>query len=285
MSKQYNIKWRIQDEEELQRVARNFNQKLAREIRKNPSNQYILPRFFNEKTDAFESKITVEKLKELIETRQDFNRYVNMLKRFSKKGAEEIVDAPGNLYESKTTRWQRDEMQRLASIVNQKRKKRLDLLNLIEMRDSEGKLGYTVGEMFGMGLASKNRLSPTKAFTPGQSQFDITYKFRGLMKESGTRYFRNRDQILKENYIRALQENYRYKDIADVILHIRTMDNDLFVLKFEARPDSMEIAYPSDEEQYERYLSQVRSYWLGNEDLTDLSSSLSGALIKRFTEL
>lgn len=281
MSKQYNIKWRIQDEEELQRVARNFNQKLAREIKKNPKNRIYLPQFFNESTETFESKIRVEKLKELIQTRQDFNRYVNMLKRFSRPGATDIIDAPGNLYESKITKWQRDEMIRLANIVNKKRKERLDLLNLVEMRDAEGKLGYTVGEMFGMGLASKNRLSPTKAFTPSQSMTDLRYKLNVLLNESRKNYFKDRDQILKDNFIRTLLQNYDEKDVKDVIKAIRKMDNSAFVLKFEAKGDAFEFAYPPDSEQYESYLSELKAYWIREDTILDYSSTLTSAIINQ----
>lgn len=285
MSKQYNIKWRIQDEEELQRVARNFNQKLAREIKKNPKNRTYLPQFFNESTETFESKIRVEKLKELTQTRQDFNRYVNMLKRFSRPGATDIIDAPGNLYESKITKWQRDEMIRLASIVNKKRKERLDLLNLVEMRDAEGKLGYTVGEMFGMGLASKNRLSPTKAFTPSQSMTDLRYKLNVLLKESRNNYFKDRDQILKDNFIRTLLQNYDKNDIKDVIEAIQKMDNNAFVLKFEAKGDAFEFAYPPDGDQYESYLSELKAYWIREDSILDFSPTLTSAIVDRLEEL
>ena len=57
MPKQYNIKWRIEDEKELRRVARNFNDKLRRLVSANPQNKNILPQFYNERTGEFESQI------------------------------------------------------------------------------------------------------------------------------------------------------------------------------------------------------------------------------------
>ena len=270
MPTQRNIKWRIRDEEELRRVARNFNDKLRRINKRSPELKNVLPQFYNEKSEQFESRITVESLKGLIETRQDFNRYVNMLKRFSKRGAETIVDAPGNEYGTKTTRWQLQETARLASIVNRRRQERLDRLNLVEMMNSSGKLGYTVGEMFGMGLASKNRLAPTKAFTPSQSQTDLKYKMRGLLSESASNYHHNRDVILKNNFIRTLEQNYKPSDISDVVSAIRSMNDDLFVLKFEAKGDAFEFAYPPDKEQYEAYLSELKAYWLGSTNIIEI---------------
>ena len=278
MSRQYNIKWREQDEKELRRVARNFNDKLRREVKKSPENKNILPQFYNEDTEQFESRITITMLHDLIKTRADYNRMLNMLKRFSQRGAEKIVDAPSNDYGTRTTKWQKQEMARMVGIVNRKRQERLDKLNLVEMMNSQGSLGYTLGQMFGMGLASKNKLSPTKAFTPSQSQTDLKYKFRGLLTESKTTYHQDRDMLLKENYIRTLQENYKSGDIQDVISKIRGMGNDAFVLKFEAKGDAFEFAYPPDEEQYQNYLSELKGYWL-NDSLLDYSPALTTALL------
>lgn len=281
MPEQYNIKWRVQDEKELRRVARNFNSKLRRLVKQHPENKNIFPQFYNRKTEEFESRITVDTLKDLIETRKDYNRQLNMLKRFSKRGAERIIDAPGNEYGTKTTVWQKQETARLAGIVNRKRQERLDRLNLVEMVNSEGKLGYTLGQMFGMGLASKNKLQPTNAFTPSQSQTDLKFKMRSLMGEATTNFHRNKDQILKDNYIRTLRENYKSGDIQDVIRKIKDMDPDAFILKFEAKGDSFEFAYPPDTEQYQNYLSELKGYWLRDDNLLNLSPALTSALLNQ----
>lgn len=262
MPKQSNIKWRVQDEQELRRVARNFNDKLRRLVKENPQNKNILPQFYNERTDQFESRITIKTLKDMIGTRSDYNRTLNMLKRFSRKGAETIIEAPDNEYGTKTTKWQRQETARLTAIVNRKRQERLDRLNMVEMMNSQGKLGYTVGQMFGMGLASKNKLSKTKGFTPSQTQTDVKWKFRGLLTESEQKYYADRDRILKDNYIRTLEQNYCKEDIQDVIDAIKRMNHETFILKFEAKGDAFEFAYPPDSEQYKAYLSELKGYWL-----------------------
>lgn len=279
MSGQYNIKWREQDEKELRRVARNFNDKLRRAIKKSPESKNILPQFYNESAEQFESRVTIEMLKDSIKTRSDYNRILNMLKRFSKRGAERIIDAPGNTYGSKTTVWQKEESIRLASIVNRKRQERLDMLNLVEMANSQGKLGYTLGEMFGMGLASKNKLTPTTSFTPGQSQTDIKEKFRALQLESRSYYYRDRDEILRENYIKSLEDNYDADAISGVVKKIRGMDIDAFVLKFEAKGDAFEFSYPGSKKQAKEYISEIEGYWM-NDSLLDYSPALTQALLK-----
>ena len=185
-------------------MARDFNRKLSRLIDANPNNVNIYPKFYNPATQQLESEVSISNLKELITTRADYNRYVNMLKRFLKEGAEDIVDAPGNEYGTKTTRWHIQEMNRLKANVNRKKEARLEEFKDIEMMSSEGSLGYSLGDRFGMGLASRNQLTPTKAFTPSQNQADINYKLSSLMKQSKSSYYRDKAQILKDNYVREI---------------------------------------------------------------------------------
>lgn len=281
MPRQYNIKWRVEDERELRRVARNFNDKLRRLVKENPENKNILPQFFNEKTQQFDSRITIQTLKSLIQTRQDYNRELNMLKRFSKRGAERIIEAPDNEYGSRTTVWQKNEMRRMASIVNQKRQERLDRLGLVEVMSAEGSMGYTLGQMFGMGLASRNQLQPTRAFTPAQSQTDLKQKLRMLQQEVRSRYHKDRDEILRDNYTRELLRNYDREDIQEVVDAIRKMPSDLFILKFEAKPDAWEYGYPPKKgtPEYDGYVSEMKGYWLGNTGGTDLSTGLTLATL------
>lgn len=283
MSKQYNIKWREQDEKELRRVVRNFNDKLQRLVKENPENQNILPQFWNEETQQFESRITIQNLKELIQTRADYNRQLNMLKRFGRRGAEEIIEAPTNEYGARTTKWQKSEMARMAQIVNRRRRERLENLENVKMLDSYGELGYTLGQRFGMGLASRNSLNPIKTFTASQTQADIKQKVRALMRESASNYAKDRDLMLKENFIKELKKNYNEADISDVIERIRSMDDDLFVLKFEARGDKFELAYPPDRgsEEYWNYVSELKGYWLRETTPLDVSKPLLTTILNQ----
>ena len=290
MSQQYNIKWRVEDEKELRRVARNFNDKLRRLNKKSPENKNILPQFYNERTGTFESRLTIAGLKDLIQTRQDYKRVLNMLKRFSVKGAETIIEAPGNEYGTRTTRWQRQETARLASLVNKKRQERLDRLGMVEVLSAQGPMGYTLGQMFGMGLASRNQLQPAKAFTKSQTATDLQYKLRSLLNESRTQYFKDQDEILKENYIRTLKQNYHDADIKDVIAKIKGMDHDMFVLMFEAKPDAFEYAYPEPKyikvdgkrqinPNYEAFVSELKGYWLKDVTFGDLSTAYTATMV------
>ena len=94
MAKQHPIKWKQTDDKELAKVVRNFNNKISRITKKNPDLKNALP-----------DKISVRQLKELINTRQDLKRELNALRRFSKRGAEEIITYGD--YNIKVTKWQK----------------------------------------------------------------------------------------------------------------------------------------------------------------------------------
>lgn len=279
MPRRYNIRWREQDEKELRRVVRNFNDKLRRLVKKNPANSNILPQFWNEKTQEFENRITIGQIKELIDTRQDYNRQLNMLKRFSRRGAERIVET-GSDYGARTTKWQEQEQKRLVQTVNRRRKARLETLNAVEMMNASGKLGYTLGQMFGMGLAEQNKLKPTQAFTRGQTQKDIKWKWRALQTEVKDTYYNERDEMFKENYIKAITENFDENDIKDVIANIRSMSSDEFYLKFEAKGDAFEWVYPPKKgtPEYSDYVSELRGYWQKGSFL-EMSPTLTSVMV------
>lgn len=267
MSRQSNIKWRIQDERELAQVARDFNSKVSGLIRANPDMKSVLPKFYNPLTQQLESEVAVTTLKSVISSRSDYKRVISMLKGFMKEGAEEIVDAPDNDYGTKTTRWHVQVMNRLANSSNKRKKERFDKLKDVEMKLGKEGLGYTIGERFGMGAASKLQLNPTKPFTPSQSSIDINFKLSSLLKQNKSSYYKEKDEILKENFIREIKRNYNRKDVRKVIKTIREMDNEKFVLRFEAHGDGMEMVYPPERgtPEYQANLEELNTYWVGKD--------------------
>lgn len=265
MSKFFNIKWRSQDEREARRVIRNFNDKIRREIAKNPRNKPALPQFFNQNTGEFESRITFENFKSMVNTRADYNRELNALRRFSKRGAEKIVNLPGNYNDARTTRWQLQELSRRTSIINQKRQARLEQKSALEIVNTMGKTGFNYGQVYAMGMVSDNILKPTTAYTEGMQQGDIKRKYRSLMIESQQRYYEARDIQLKENFIKGLEDTWTEDEIKEVVNKIRAMDPIEFLEKFDKKEgNTFEDIYFPDENSREDYLNQLKQYWLGN---------------------
>lgn len=249
MSKQHKIRWKQSDNDELARAVRNFNAKIKRISNKNPMIKNALP-----------EKVTVKQLKELIGTRQDLKRELNALRRFSKRGAEEIVSVPDNDYNLKITKWQRTEMNRRIGIINRKRKSRLEQLENMKMKSRGEDLGYTRGQL-GMGRATEISLKPMNAFTRRMSQSDLKWKWKSILNESQSDYFNKKDFQLRENYIKALSQNYNTNDIQSVIDEINKMDIKDFLQKFDEEGGTLEFAYPPNKEQYEGYVNALKATW------------------------
>ena len=252
MSRKYNIRWREADEKELKRVVKNYNAKLSRLAKKDPQNKNALP-----------ERVSAAQLRDMIETRQDLTRELNALRRFSQKGAEELVEVPENDYNLKITKWQKEEINRRVGVINRKRKERLQKMSDIEATSRGEKLGYKKGD-FGMGRADEHALAPLKGFTPGMNRKDLEKKFRQIMKESQSGYWNKRDEIMRGNYIKSLEQNFNPEDVKAIIEKIENMDFGEFRKIFEAEGGNFELSYPPDRQSYDAYLTGLESIWLPN---------------------
>ena len=253
MPRRYNIRWSEADDAELKRVVKNFNAKLTRLAAKDPGNKSALP-----------DRVSAAQLRDMIETRQDLNRELNALRRFSQRGAEELITAPDNDYNLKITKWQKEEINRRIGTINRKRSDRLKKMQDIEATSRGEKLGYTKGQI-GMGRAEEHSLQPIKGFTPKMNRQDLDKKFRQIIKESQSGYWDKRDEILRANYIKSLQQNFNPEDIEDIVEEIEDMDFSEFREKFEAEGGNFELSYPPDRESYDAYLTGLESIWLPNK--------------------
>lgn len=249
MSRKYNIRWQQSDNEQLTKAVKNFNAKIRRLEKKNPDIKNVLP-----------EKISVRQMKELIETRQDLKRELNALKRFSKRGSEEVVTLPDNDYKTKTTKWQKQEMTRRVAVINRKRKKKLEELKEIEQTLRGESLGYTKGDI-GMGRQEEIALKPMNAFTKKMNRKDLNFKFKNIMKESQLTYWDKSDLTLKENYIRSLEENFQYNDIKAITDKIRDMNMKDFKAIYYAEGGNFEMNYPGDKEEEDKNFTYLNSVW------------------------
>ena len=258
MAKYHRIKWRDDDLQELKRVVRNYNAKINRLARKDPKNKNVLP-----------DKVSVGQLKELINTRQDLKRELNSLKRFSRRGAEEIVTIPGNDYNLRITKWQQVEMNRRVAIINRRRETRLKLIEETEMTSRGEKLGYTRGDL-GMGKLEEVALRPMQAFTRSMGRTDLSEKWKSILAQSQSDYFTKRDYEVKANYLKGIRENYNFMSVKDVYDYIEKLDINEFFQIFNEEGGTFEIASPDGQldlkhEEYLSYENALRATWLPNK--------------------
>lgn len=253
MSRQYNIRWTQDDNEKLKKAVKNFNAKIKRLENKYPENKNALP-----------ERTSVKQMKELIETRTDLKRELNSLKRFTKRGAEEIVSVPNNDYNLQITKWQKNEMTRRVSIINRKRKRRLEEIQETPIMYKGEELGYKKGDI-GMGKAEEVSLKPMTPFTRKMTRKDLIYKYKHIISESQASYWNKREIAHKQQYIESLEQNYNPNDIKDVVEKIDKMDYKEFRKIFDSDGGSFEYSYPPNKKEYAKYLEHLRSVWTPNK--------------------
>lgn len=89
------IQWKKQDEKELKKAVTKFNKKVARLEKLKGSKDYL------------PEEVDFEGTKDLIQNRQELKRVINMLDRFTRKGAEKKVTLKSG---EEITAWQKNEI-------------------------------------------------------------------------------------------------------------------------------------------------------------------------------
>lgn len=245
------ISWNENQNDQLKKAVRNFNAKISRLEKKNPQMKNALP-----------EKVSVRQMKELIDTRTDLQREVKALQRFTQRGAEELVNVPGNEYNLKITKWQKKEMGIRLSTINKKRNKRRKEIADIDMTYKGEELGYKRGEL-GMGSMDENALKPMKSFTRYMNRADLKMKWKNMQIESQTSYWHKREMQHKQEYIDSIKRTYNTKDVKDVIKTIEEMDYPTFRKIFEAEGGTFEfVSDPPDlNEKYNEYVEALKTTW------------------------
>lgn len=267
MSKKSKIRWQKTDNKELEKAVRNFNAKITRIEKKNPELKNALP-----------ERASVRQLKDLINTRQDLNREINALKRFTDKknvidieynGKEkvyigiEVLPSPHD-YKAKITKWQKKEINRRLAFINKRRETRRKELEATPAVSRGKKLGYTRGE-FGIGKTRMLELSPLKGITPGTNEENIKKKYSSIVKQSQSDFYTIKDYRCKANYITGLYNNFNPDEIADVIKTVEEMSIKDFLETFNSDPDAdFSGLYPGNKAEERRYAKRLRAVWMPN---------------------
>lgn len=260
MSRKYNIRWTDADNREIAKAVKNFNAKITRLEKKLPA----------QKKNALPERVSAKALKDLVTTRQDLKRELNALRRFSERGAEQLVTLPDNDYNTDITKWQRNEMSRRGATINRKRTQRYK--DVFELPATSGgkELGYTIGqqqEFIGMGKIAENELKPVNVFTPSMTRTGAHHKFRALKIENQDAFWERKEAILRENYINELlKDKFDIADVEDIVEHIENMPFNDFYKTFLQEGGSMEDVYPPKKgsPEYQSQIEHLRSIWMPN---------------------
>lgn len=245
MPKQYNIRWTENDRRELQRSVKNFNAKVSR-----------LEKKYEGRTDVvIPERVKVKDLRELIGTRRDLQVELRSLQAFSRKGSEELVRADTNdtIY---LTKWQKKELIKRSKPINEERARRREELENKELIHKGTELGYTKGAL-GMGKTDTIMLRPTQPFTKSMTKADINKKLEHYRRESQSTYWKKRDLIMRESFIKALENNFNPSQVRKIIQNINRMDIEEFKNRLLSDPQDFDLAYTRSEDEAEATLEHL----------------------------
>lgn len=195
MSRRSNIKWRKSDRKKISNAVRQFNSKITRTLKLHPDFERFLP-----------DKISVKELTSKIETRNDFNREVNSLLRFLKKGAETPFTSKSGI---ETTKWGKQEISYKIAQINRSRTLRRKKANVSTFKGT-------------MGSIQENNLKP-KIFDINKiRKNDWKLFIENVEKQVKSNYYSDKMRIYKENYIKALSNVFGEKGnvITSIVLNI-----------------------------------------------------------------
>lgn len=246
MSRKSTFTWNDSNKNQLKQVVSDFNKKLTRLKKENPSIKSSLP-----------EKVKFSDIKKVIANKQEFNKNVKRLERFLKPNAEKLVEVKDTRENIKITKWQYQEMNKLVKDVNRNRKERWEQLASKQLKVGAEELNYTRGQV-GMGSQLENELKPTTAFSSSMENYDVKKRYKSLLIQSSSDYFRKRDYILRDNYIKTLKEEYG-NDSKEVVQKIKQMSIDDFLSTFYEQDHPFEFIYKN--EHYKDYLNVVRTTW------------------------
>lgn len=241
MPRQYNIKWRTEDKQQLSKVVRQFNAKLTRTSKKHPELKPYLP-----------ERLTVQGLKEQIHTRNDFNREVNSAKRFLKKGAEAPYTSEKGI---KTTEWERKEIGIKVATINRRKARERKTADVSSYKGT-------------MGSIRENNLLPKKYNIDKIKPTDWEKYVQSVEKQVASTYSTDMQTRYKENYIKGAENIFSPADAQAVVAIVSSIPDAEFMQLFYDDP-VLQLAFVYDPleanfkaEQVLKHLS-ARGY--GNE--------------------
>lgn len=204
---------------------RKFNAKRTRLIKQVPELIEFLP-----------EKASVKNIRNNITTRNDFNKQINSLERFMRKGSETpIVTAQG----VKTTKYEVNELRIKTQAINQKR--------AYELKNSG--ISTSAGTM---GSIRENSLKPKKFNLDAMNKGDWEHFKKSVEKQYNDRYQNERNQKYKENMIEGIRVVFGDEG-NDIIRLINKISADLLTEAYYKNPLlHIDFLYAPEDIQYKK---------------------------------
>lgn len=180
--------------QEINRTIRNFNQKIAR--------------LEKQERELLPSKISKKELKESVYTRQELQRRLKELQRFSKRGAEDIIETKGGV---KLTKYELDKIKRENARIKRNITREINRLKVEKPKVFGKKQTSTFSEMGDtdyLNLIARRKALEKDINKLSREEFE---RFTKLIEKTGKKqqYMNN---IFKDNYFEMLTDLAYYFD-------------------------------------------------------------------------
>lgn len=180
------MKWRQNDVNELRRVIRNFNNKLARVKQKDTEG----------KVKIYPERMRYKEVRDKILTREDYNRIIAEIKLFCARGMEDIYK---NKHKVEAMRWELEVEKIRIKYINKERARELRKINKIDIT-----IGGRKVETASITI-TKRELSPKKFnFENMYSRHEFEAFRKTTEKQAASDYWFNIQNKYVDNYIKAL---------------------------------------------------------------------------------
>jgi hypothetical protein len=256
MSRKSKISWRESDAEKLTKEVERFNAKIYRARYNHPELKDILP-------DTIKKEDKARMIEEAqTKPRSEFNKMINSLDRFTRRGAEqEIVSATGN----RVTKWEKNEVSLKVAQINRERTRERKAVENMEATSRGKSLGMKRGEM---GSERLNELKPKKFDFDKIRGGKEWEKFKASVEKMASPEARDaKMEAYKANYLKGLRDTFG-EHASDIIDIIENLPADV-VVKTYYREQEATIDFFYESQEMELKLEILDGIWQGVQEEYD----------------
>ena len=246
------MRWSNADEELLRKTINNFNAKIWRIRRKNPSYDDF-PDYTEKYLPQTLTAEDVRAIRDMIYSRNDFNKIVNRYQRFSRKGAEEPVKTKRS---GKMTKWMENEItigNRTRNQIRANKKEELGEKPLTSRGEPVGGKRKEQGDVW------QEYLNPVEFDIQNKSNEELKRTLSAIDSEI---FDSNRligMQSYKDNYLTTM-DNFGYPPA--LITLVESIPVDLFYETTITDTDAtIEFLYWEDYQEYQYKVQALYSLW------------------------
>lgn len=240
MKTQSQINWKRGDYITLGRAVANFNKKIN-ELNKEEKKLYL------------PENIEYKDIKQNITTRNELNRIISSLRRFSREGAEDLYITESG---EQITKWERKELGIQARIIGRRLKSALQELNKPnEEGFSRVQMGSDKVNKIKSQLKNLKELEKKKGY-----EFE---RLRNRIQGEGTSdYSMKKALVYQENYINEMKK-YSHLDNYNLLMNkLNSIKNPISFYEFVSKNElTADLTYQSDQyfaqQEFNRFLEEL----------------------------